>query len=142
MNTIDDRPVLESRGALWTGRLLTALCALFLLFDALSQIAKPAPVANAFNRLGMPIALSGPIGILELVCIAVYIVPLTTVFGPVLLTGYLGGAIATNLRAGSPLFAETLFPVYFGIALWAGVVLRDRDVLVFIPIRRRSGANR
>ncbi len=138
MATIDRRPAV-SRSARWTGRVLTGLCVLFLLFDAALHLAKPAPVIDAFSRLGYPITLAVPIGIVELVCVAVYLYPRTTAFGAVLLTGYLGGAIATNLRVGSPLFAETLFPIYLGIAIWAGVVLRDRGVLAFIPVRRRGG---
>ncbi len=139
MNTSNDRRSV-SRGALWTGRVLTTLCAAFLLFDAIAHIAKPAPVVDAFNRLGFPVRLAAPIGVVELICIALYVVPATTVFGAVLLTAFLGGAIATNLRAGSPLFAETLFPVYFGIALWAGVVLRDPGVLDVVPVRKRGSA--
>ena len=138
MNTINNRPI-ESRGAVWTGRVLTTLCALFLLFDTVGHLVKPAPVVDAFNRLGYPVALSVPIGIVELVCVAIYVYPPTTVLGAVLLTAFFGGAIASNLRAGSPLFAETLFPVYLGIVLWAGVVLRDRGVLDFMPLRKRSG---
>ena len=125
-----------SRGALWTGRVLTTLCVLFLLLDAISHIAKPTPVVDAFTRLGMPLSLAVPIGIVELACIAVYAFPSTAVFGAVLLTGYLGGAVATNLRAGSPLWSETLFPIYFGILIWAGVVLRDRGVLALMLSRR------
>lgn len=140
MNTITGRPVV-SRKAIWTGRVLTGLCVLFLLFDTVGHLVKPAPVIDAFNRLGWSPSLAAPIGILELVCVAVYVLPSTTVFGAVLLTGYLGGAIASNLRAGSPLFAETLFPVYLGIVLSAGVILRDRGVLAFIPVRRRNGSS-
>ena len=138
MTTISYSPAADAqgRGAVWTGCVLTTLCVLFLLFDAISHIAKPAPVVDAFARLGIPLALAVPIGIIELACVAVYVIPSTTVFGAVLLTGYLGGAVAINLRAGSPLWAETLFPIYFGILLWAGVVLRERRVLELIPGRR------
>ncbi|HEX4682260.1 MAG TPA: DoxX family protein [Gemmatimonadaceae bacterium] len=135
MTSIESAPAI-SRGALWTGRVLSTLCILFLVFDAVAHIVKPAPVIDAFNRLGFPLSLAAPIGVLELVCVAVYAFPPTAALGAVLLTGYLGGAIATNLRAGSPMFAETLFPVYFGIALWAGLILRDRRVLELVPPRR------
>jgi len=137
MTTISYSPADSgSRGALWTGRVLTTLCALFMLFDAISHIAKPTPVVDAFTRLGFPLSLGVPLGIIELACIALYAVPSTTVFGAVLLTGYLGGAVATNLRAGSPFWSEALFPVYFGILIWAGVVLRDRGVLALLLGRR------
>lgn len=139
MTTIGYTPATTSsrgRGALWTGRVLTALCVLFLLFDAIAHIARPASVVDAFARLGFPLSLAVPLGIIELACIAVYVVPATTVFGAVLLTGYLGGAVATNLRAGSPFWSEALFPVYFGILIWAGLVLRDRGVLALLLGRR------
>ncbi|HET7585224.1 MAG TPA: DoxX family protein [Gemmatimonadaceae bacterium] len=133
--TMSQRPA-TSRGALWTGRVLTGLCALFLLFDATIHLIAPAPVVDAFARLGFPIALSVPIGIVELLCVILYVLPSTAVLGAVLLTGYLGGAVATQLRAGSSLFGETLFPVYVGIVLWAGLMLRDNGVRALIPLRR------
>lgn len=139
MNAINDRQAV-SPAALWTGRVLTTLCVLFLLFDAISHIAKPGPVVDAFNRLGFPLALAAPVGIIELACVTLYVFPSTTIVGAVLLTAFLGGAIATNLRAGSPLYAETLFPVYLGIALWAGVILRDRGLLTFIFVRKWQNA--
>ena len=122
---------------IWTGRVLSILCALFLLFDAIGHILKPAPVVDAFARLGMPLNFSVGLGILELVLIALYLVPQTGILGAVLLTGYLGGATAVNLRAGSPPF-EVLFPVLFGVVVWIGIALRAaRARGLFFPTSSR-----
>jgi hypothetical protein len=124
-----------SKGALWTGRVLTILSVLFLLFDAFGKFAKPVQVTDAFTRLGLPIATSLTIGVLLTVCTLLYAIPQTAVLGAVLLTGYLGGAVAIQMRAGSPTF-ETIFPVLFGILVWAGLYLRDPQLGRLIPIRR------
>jgi hypothetical protein len=124
-----------SKGALWTGRVLTILSVLFLLFDAFGKFAKPVQVTDAFTRLGLPIATSLTIGVLLTVCTLLYAIPQTAVLGAVLLTGYLGGAVAIQMRAGSPTF-ETIFPVLFGILVWAGLYLRDPQLGKLIHIRR------
>jgi hypothetical protein len=108
----------------WTGRILSTLIVLFLLFDAFSHLAMPTPVVDAFVRLGYPIRLSFGIGILGLICTALYAIPRTSILGAILLTGFLGGATAANLRVADPLF-ETLFPVLFGTLIWTGVILRN-----------------
>ncbi len=110
------------------GRIVTAVAALFLAFDAAIHILRIPPVVEAFARLGFPLALSVPIGVLELACLIAYVLPGTAVLGAVLLTGYLGGAVAVQLRAGSPLFAEALFPVYVGVLVWGGLLLRRRGL--------------
>jgi hypothetical protein len=110
---------------LWTGRILSGLVGLFMLFDTTIHFLKPAVVVDAFNRLGYDPGLARPIGAVELICVALLLVPRTAVWGAILLTGYLGGAVATQLRAGSPFVGETLFPVYVGILLWAGLLVRD-----------------
>jgi hypothetical protein len=120
---------------LWTGRVLTALAILFLLFDAFGKFARPAPVADAFARLGIPIALSSGIGTLLLVCTILYAIPRTATLGATLLTGYFGGAVAIHMRAGSPLF-ETVFPVIFGVLVWAGIYVRDCSLRKVFPVRR------
>jgi hypothetical protein len=124
--------VAPSKGALWTGRVLTILTVLFLLFDAFGKFAKPVPVTDAFTRLGLPIATSVTIGVLLTVCTILYAIPRTAVLGAVLLTGYLGGAVAIHLRAGSPLF-ETVFPVLFGVLAWLGIYLRCRALRLVLP---------
>jgi integral membrane sensor domain MASE1 len=110
---------------LWTARTLRVLVVLFLLADAASHVLKPAPVVDAFQRLGFPLTLSPELGILMLVLLVLYAVPRTSVAGAILLTGYLGGAVATQLRAGSPPF-ETMFPVLVGILVWVPLGLTDQ----------------
>jgi len=129
-----------SIGKLWTGRVLTGLTTLFMLFDAIGKFVKPtpAPISEAFARLGFPLPLAGPIAILLLVSTILYAVPRTAVLGAVLLTGYLGGAVAIQMRAGSSSF-ETVFPVLFGIIAWAGIFLRERRLLEVFPLRRTCG---
>src|SRR5258708_17865579 len=113
-----------AKGKLWTGRVFTTLATLFLLFDAVGKLMMPAPVVEASARLGFPLALSVSIGILLATCTLLYAIPRTAVLGAVLLTGYLGGAVAIQMRAGSPMF-ETVFPVLFGVIAWAGIYLRE-----------------
>jgi hypothetical protein len=87
---------------------------------------KIPPVVEAFTRLGLPVSLGRGIGILELVCLAVYLVPRTSIPGAILLTGFLGGAVLTHVRVGDPLFSHVLFPIYIGGLIWGGLFLRDR----------------
>jgi DoxX-like family len=124
-----------SRAKLWTGRVLTALVGLFLLFDAVGKLVMAAPVVDAFHRLGFPTSLGVGVGVLLLVCTALYLIPRTAVLGAVLLSAFLGGAVAIQMRAGSPTF-ETIFPVLFAILAWAGVYLRERRLAALLPLRR------
>ena len=130
-----ERKQSTSKGRLWTGRVLTGLSVLFLLFDAVGKLVMPPQVTEACARLGFPLALIPSVGILLLVCTAVYALPRTAILGAVLLTGFLGGAVAIQMRAGSPLF-ETAFPVLFGVLVWAGILLRERRLLDLFPLRR------
>ena len=125
-----------SRGALRSARILTALMALFLLFDAVGHMVKPAPVVDAFARLGYPLSASLGIGIVGLVCLVAYVIPRTEVLGAVLVTGVLGGAIATHLRVGSPLFEAYIFPVLVGLLVWGAIWLRDVRLQALFPLRR------
>lgn len=111
----------------WTGRILTGLAVTFIVFDGVIHVLKPAPVVEAFAQLGVPIGISVGIGIVELVCTALYAVPRTAVIGALLLTGYLGGAIATQVRAGAGWF-PTIFPVLIAALVWGGLALRDSRV--------------
>jgi hypothetical protein len=120
---------------LWAGRILTLLAGLFLIFDGVGKLMMPAPVVEACVRLGFPASLGPGIGILLLVCTLVYLIPRTAILGAVMLTGFLGGAVAIQMRAGSPLF-ETVFPVLFGILVWAGIYLRDCRLWSIFPVRR------
>jgi hypothetical protein len=120
---------------LWTGRALSMLAILFLLFDAVGKFMMPTPVVQAFARLGLPMTLGVSIGVLLLVSTIVYAIPRTATLGAVLLTGYLGGAVAVQMRAGTSTF-ETVFPVLFGVVVWAGVFLRDCKLRAVFPMRR------
>ena len=124
---------------LWIGRFSSALVVLFLLFDCAIHFMKIAPVVNAFAELGFPVGLAPRLGAIELVCILLYAVPPTSVLGAILLTGYLGGAVATQMRVGNPLVTETLFPVYLGVLLWGGLFLRDSRLRSLIPRRTPNG---
>lgn len=112
------------RGPRIAGRVLGVLVVVFLVFDGVFKLIQPAPVVEAFAALALPLELAAPIGALLLVCTALYVVPRTAVLGAVLLTGFLGGAVATHYRVGSPLGTHVLFGVYVGVVMWAGLALR------------------
>jgi hypothetical protein len=112
---------------LWTGRILTGIAGAFFLFDAVMKLVKPAAVVKATVELGYPESTIVGIGITLLVCTLLYLFPRTAVLGAVLLTGYLGGAIATNVRASTPTF-NIVFPLIFGCLLWGALYLRDQRV--------------
>jgi hypothetical protein len=124
-----------SRKASWAGRILSGLPVLFLVFDAVMKLIKPAPVVEATVQLGYPEASIVGIGIVLLVCTVLYAIPRTSVLGAILLTGYLGGAVATHVRVGGPLFA-IVFPVIFGMVIWAGLYLREERLRALVPVRR------
>lgn len=124
-----------SKGMIWTGRVLSGLTVLFMLFDAFGKFAMPHQVLEACTRLGFPTSQIFSIGVLLAVSTIVYANPRTAVLGAVLLTGYLGGAVAIQMRAGSPTF-ETVFPVLFGVVLWAGIYLRDCSLRAVFPLHR------
>ena len=127
-----------STGKLWTARVMSTLAILFLLFDATIHLVKPAPVVDAFARLGYPLSASLGIGIVEFLCLLAYVIPRTAALGAVLLTGLLGGAISTHVRAGSPPFEAYIFPAILALLLWGGVWLRDARLRAMFPVR--SGA--
>jgi hypothetical protein len=111
-----------------TGVVLSGIAVLFLLFDSLGKLLKVAPVIEGTAQLGYPESVIQPIGIILLLCVVVYLTPRTAILGAVLLTGYMGGAIATHVRVGSPLLTHVLFPVYVSILVWGGLLLRDPRV--------------
>jgi len=104
---------------------VTALIALFLAFDSIIHILEIDASVESFAELGYPEGSAVAIGVLELACLALYVIPRTAVLGAVLLTGILGGAVSAHVRIESPLFSTTLFPVYVGVAVWVGLYLRD-----------------
>jgi hypothetical protein len=125
----------DSQKGLWAGRVISALAVLFLLFDSIIHIVRIGPVDQGFADLGYAVSLARPLGIIELVCVILYVLPRTSLLGAVLLTGYLGGAVATNLRVGAPLFSHVLFPVYVGVLLWGGLYLRDNRLRAIFPVK-------
>jgi hypothetical protein len=123
------------KGRLVASWIITGLIAVFMLLDAAMKFVQPRPVAAAFVRTGWPIQLSVTLGVVLLVSTILWLIPRTAVLGAILLTGYLGGAVATNLRLENPLFTNTLFPVYFGVLVWLTLWLRDPQVRSLIPLR-------
>jgi hypothetical protein len=124
-----------SKGRLWAGRILSALPVLFLLTDGVMKLLKPAPVVETTARLGYPASTLTGLGILLILCTLLYVIPRTSILGAILLTGYLGGAVATHVRVGDPLFSHALFPTYLGILLWGGLYLREERLRALIPLR-------
>jgi len=126
-----------SKKGLWAGRIMSALVILFLVFDIVIKFVKPtpAPVVEATAHLGWSLSLAPVLGTVLLVSTALYVIPITSVLGAILLTGYLGGAVATHLRVGDPLFSHVLFPTYLGVLLWGGLYLRDKRLRALIPLR-------
>ena len=120
---------------LWTGRVLTALAVIFFAFDGISKLMKVQPVLDATAQLGFPLSSIVVMAVLLLGCTALYVVPQTRIVGAVLLTGYLGGAVAAHLRVGNPPF-EMLFPVIMGSIVWAGIFVRDARVRALVISRR------
>jgi hypothetical protein len=118
------------------GVVLTVLVALFLIFDTVLKVLALAPAVEGTTTLGYPAAAVVPIGVIELVCLTLYVIPRTSVLGAVLLTGYLGGAVATHVRVSSPLPTHTLFPLYVGAMLWGGLYLREPRLRALLPFRR------
>jgi hypothetical protein len=124
-----------SRGALWTGRILSTLAVLFLLFDSVGKLLEVPPVVAGTAELGYPVATVFPLGVILLLSVVAYAIPGTSVLGAVLLTGYLGGAVATHVRVENPLFSHTLFPVYVALVVWGGLFLRDARLRALLPWR-------
>ena len=109
--------------------------ALFLLVDGAMKLVRPAPVVPATVELGYSESVIVPLGVVLLASTLLYLVPRTAVLGAILLTGYLGGAVATHLRVGNPMLTHTLFPVFFGALLWGGLYLRDARLRALLPLR-------
>jgi DoxX-like family len=124
-----------SKTALWTGRILSGLPALFLLFDGALKLPKPKVVVDGTVQLGYAESVIVPLGIVLLVCTILYLIPRTAVLGAILLTGYLGGAVATHVRAGEGWF-PIVFPIIIGVLLWGGLYLRDERLQALIPQRQ------
>lgn len=117
------------------GNVCTILAALFLAFDTILKVLRLDAAVQGTTSLGYPAETVLWIGIIQLVCLVLYLVPRTSVLGAVLMTGYLGGAIATHVRVSSPLLTHTLFPIYVALLLWAGLCLREPRLRALVPFR-------
>jgi hypothetical protein len=127
-----------SKPALWLGRVLSGLVILFMLFDGAIKLVPWPVVTETMDRIGYGSSetLARSLGVITVACTVLYAIPPTSILGAILLTGYLGGAMASHVRIGSPLFSHTLFGLYLGLMLWGGVWLRDRGLRTLIPLRR------
>jgi hypothetical protein len=131
----DTLPVAAPAKASWAGRVVSALAALFLLADGVGKLVKPAPVVEATVKLGYPESVILGLGIVLTLSTVLYALPRTAILGAILLTGYLGGAVATHVRVGAGTF-PVLFPVLIGALIWGGLVLRDGRLRALIPLRK------
>ncbi len=138
MNNTDD--ILVSNKRVWAGRILGAVAIAFLVLDAIMKLARVAPAVTGTVELGYPASVVFGIGMVEILCVIAYAIPRTAIVGAVLLTGYFGGAIATHVRAGSPLATHVLFPIYFSAFVWGALALRGRlrGLLTAPPARRTA----
>ncbi|ERP90832.1 polyhydroxyalkanoate depolymerase [Labrenzia sp. C1B10] len=134
-----ERKMSNGTTMLWAGRILTGLFALFMLGASIAPKLLHLPVAeDTLAELGWPAGYAFPIGLIELVCLVLYLIPRTSVLGAILMMGLLGGAMATQIRAGSPLFSHVLFSLYLGLFMWGGLWLRAPDLRRLFPLRRWS----
>jgi len=130
---------MNDRTKLWTGRVLTGLFALFMLGASIAPKLLRLPIAEeTMAQLGWPAGYAFMIGIIELSCLLLYLIPRTSLFGGILMMGLLGGAMATQIRAGSPLFSHILFSIYLGLFMWGGLWLRDARLRALFPIAREA----
>lgn len=126
------------KATLWVGRLLSALPFPPMLFGAGAKLTHAHEAVEGFYRLGLPERAMHPIGLLEITCVVLYAIPRTAILGAILVTGYMGGAILANVRAGEPIVA----PVLMGVFAWAGLFLRDQRLRVLLPLRSSRWPNR
>jgi hypothetical protein len=134
-HTDQEELTMNSRTAVWTGRMLSGIAVLFLIFDGAIKLVPIQPVTDSLRELGYPATDSFArfLGVVTLLCTALYAWPRTALLGAVLLTAIMGGAIASHLRLGDPLFSHTLFGVYLGLLFWVGLWLRDERVRRIMP---------
>jgi len=121
----------------WTGRVISGLVILFMLFDSITKLLKMQQVIDATIRIGFPVSTIVGIGLALLIGTILYAIPQTAVLGAVLLTGHLGGAVAANVRAQSPIF-NTVFAITFGVLVWLGLYLREPRLRALLPLRTRQ----
>jgi DoxX-like protein len=119
----------------WAGYVISGIPPLFLLADAVGKLVKPEPVVTATVELGYNESVIVPLGVILLVSTILYIIPKTSILGAILLTGYLGGAVATHVRVGNPLLTHILIPIFLGVMLWLGLYLRESRLRALVPWR-------
>jgi DoxX-like family len=124
-----------SYAALWIGRVMSGLVIAFMLLDGVMKLVPMDVVVTTSEQMGIPGSLARTLGILGLICTVLYAIPRTSIIGAILLTGYLGGAIASHLRLGDPIFTHTLFGLYLGVLAWGGLYLRNDRLRALIPLR-------
>lgn len=127
-----------SKAAVWTGRVFSGLAAAFLTVDSVAKLLQIQPVIDGTIALGYPREIVFTLGAILVTSVLAYVIPRTSVLGALLLTGYLGGAVATHVRLSHPLFSHTLFPTYVAALVWGGLVLRDARLRAFLPLGRVS----
>jgi hypothetical protein len=127
---------MDNKKRVWTGRIMSGLATLFLLMDAVMKVIRVRVAVEGTIQAGYPDSTVVGIGLSLLVSTLLYAIPRTSVLGAILVTGYLGGAVATNVRMSAPLFSYILTPVYVGVLVWGGLYLRDERVGALIPVRR------
>ena len=132
MNTETPLSPPVSKAARITGWIMSIVPCLLLVFSGVMKLVKPAGMADGFTHLGIPFSLANGLGVLELACTVIYLIPRFSVLGAILLTGYLGGATLTHLRIGEPYFMQPLL----GVILWGGLYLRDPRIRDLIPFRK------
>ena len=126
-----------SKKKIWAGRIISAIPALLLLFSGAMKLMKPAPVLQGFAHFGYPESVIITIGILEVACTIVYLIPRTSILGAILMTGYLGGATASNVRVGDP---SSYMTVLLGVLVWGGLYLREDRLRALLPLRTPPSA--
>jgi hypothetical protein len=129
------QPAPISSAAAWAGSVMSGLVIAFMLLDAGMKLVPMDVVISTSEQMGIPGSLARPLGIIGLVCTLLYALPRTSVLGAIMLTGYLGGAIASHFRLSDPIFTHTLFGLYLGLLAWGGLYLRDGRVRALIPLR-------
>ena len=137
--SLDARPdSAPSRRAVVAGRILSGIAVVFLTFDVSIKLLRLAPAVSGTTELGFSADLVVPLGLVQFACLVAYLVPRSSIVGAVVFTGYLGGAIATHVRLGNPLFSHVLFPIYVAVLLWGGLYLRDVRVRALLAPTRRE----
>jgi hypothetical protein len=124
-----------SNALVWVGRVMSGLVIAFMLLDGAMKLVPLDVVVTTSEQMGIPGSLARPLGITGLVCTLLYAFPRTSVLGAILLTGYLGGAIASHFRLNDPIFTHTLFGLYLGLLAWGGLYLRDARLRALIPLQ-------